>query len=72
MEKIWVKDQLQWSWNTGLPMTMKDFFNMVLIVLEGQLYDGDLYEQNNKTARHWVSRAMDKVNFSHRHESIVK
>ena len=67
-----MKDQIQWAWNTGLTLTMKKLFNMVVFILGVHIYDADLSEQSNKIARHWLICAMDKLNFSHRHEYILK
>ena len=44
---------------------MKKLFNMVVFILGVHIYDADLSEQSNKIARHWLIRAMDKLNFSH-------
>ena len=73
VEEIWVKDQLQLAWHTGLPFMMDELFNMVYRKFtSGPLYDQHLSKNDvhKKTARQWLRQAVDSANFSQRRESI--
>ena len=73
VEEIWVKDQLQLAWYTGLSLPMNELFDMIIRKFTcGPLYDQHLskHDAYKKTARQWLRRAVNNVNFSQRRESI--